>query len=67
MPHAIHGTYFPLEKITGVDLKLKFNWFSIFNQTPLHTCRVSGVQRGERDKRQSLETGELLLFVLCAW
>lgn len=45
-----------LKKITDVNLKLKFNWFSIFNQTPSHTCRVSRIQHGEKGKLQSLET-----------
>lgn len=52
-----------LKKITGVDLKLKFNWFSIFNQTPSHTV----VQHGEREKLQSLETEQFLPFILCIW
>lgn len=48
MLHEIHRTYLHSRKSLGIDLKFKFNWFSIFNQNPLLAGYLGSTVSGEK-------------------
>lgn len=48
MLHEIHRTYLHSRKPLGIDLKFKFNWFSIFNQNLLLAGYPESAVSGEK-------------------